>query len=768
MTMLRLLADDAGSQSLREPTGDNASSGCYPTTWKDRLAPLVGDALPLATLDPANLAALVRDLAFALGELYRGTQRQTSVLAAPNDGGASWEIGLERDGDDVLLSLFRQGSSPEVLVSERRLALGVVSATLDGLVTSAIDEAPAGSLRAGLALAHGELGRLARETAAPAVAIRREAVRLESSGRRRLRLRCDILLRCREAESGRGVARADLHSLLFRGRLSAAVGKSRIRLLDAHVFLVAELLLDLAQAAFEARSEGRAILRKSRVAAQSCGIRLDEKGALALLLGDGVMPVVLWHDFVHAALSFGRRLAKRVVLADPAQAANLRLVSFRSQLRELEGRLKGADSAASQLNDMPESYRAFAASDRKPAPATPRSLGKLRFSESWRADVPGIDLSSLALAGDLVMVASRQELAAIDRNSGQLVWRRRSQRAVSIMTPAGLVRLAADGQLTLHQLGDGEPSCELRLGPCAGASTSGAVMHAPGLPRMMLVSEGTRHLAAVDLDAHQVRWRRALRRSARLRIRRAGKLAIVAAGEPALWALDLLSGETVWRYGGRMRYLRGATVDGGELYALSSEVEGRPGMAALERIDPWTGELCWRRALPRRTVVASTALVGSDVVAVMTRDGRHLGVVGFERASGELLFDRGGVCEGSASYLAIDDLLIVNSGRSELVGLDLAGGSLRYRLVFAGARAAGPHDRPRSLQPILRAGALFIPQTEVYVVRPQDGALLGQLPMDLVPDALCVDERCGAYVAEASGYLAAFRALPTLSLVTPA
>ena len=67
---------------------------------------------------------------------------------------------------------------------------------------------------------------------------------------------------------------------------------------------------------------------------------------------------------------------------------------------------------------------------------------------------------------------------------------------------------------------------------------------------------------------------------------------------------------------------------------------------------------------------------------------------------------------------------------------------------------------------MLRSGALFVPQSELYVMRPHDGALLGTIPSDLVPDLVRVDERCGVYVAEQSGHLAAYAALPSLRLLT--
>ena len=68
---------------------------------------------------------------------------------------------------------------------------------------------------------------------------------------------------------------------------------------------------------------------------------------------------------------------------------------------------------------------------------------------------------------------------------------------------------------------------------------------------------------------------------------------------------------------------------------------------------------------------------------------------------------------------------------------------------------------------VLRSGALFVPQSEVHVVRPHDGTILGRVPDDIIPDLLRVGERCDVYVAEESGHLGAYEAGPRLTLVTP-
>jgi hypothetical protein len=111
--------------------------------------------------------------------------------------------------------------------------------------------------------------------------------------------------------------------------------------------------------------------------------------------------------------------------------------------------------------------------------------------------------------------------------------------------------------------------------------------------------------------------------------------------------------------------------------------------------------------------------------------------------------------------MIVDDAVVINSEGGELVAIDAHDGSVRYRHVFSGAEG----DKPRRLEPVLRSGALFVPQSEVHVVRPRDGALLGKVPTDLIPDLLRVDERCDVYVVEESGHLAAFAAAPRLALV---
>ena len=143
--------------------------------------------------------------------------------------------------------------------------------------------------------------------------------------------------------------------------------------------------------------------------------------------------------------------------------------------------------------------------------------------------------------------------------------------------------------------------------------------------------------------------------------------------------------------------------------------------------------------------------------AVMNRDS------GFSRETGESLWTlTPGLAAPATAWLAVDDLVIGNSASGIVVGIDAKTSRTVYARAFPRHVAA---DQPRRLEPVLRSGALFVPQEQVHVLRPRDGELLATLPSDLIPDLLRVDEACNVYVAEESGHLAAFGVAPRLTLV---
>jgi hypothetical protein len=163
--------------------------------------------------------------------------------------------------------------------------------------------------------------------------------------------------------------------------------------------------------------------------------------------------------------------------------------------------------------------------------------------------------------------------------------------------------------------------------------------------------------------------------------------------------------------------------------------------------------------------VEGAPIAGTRAVAVTLRHQNGLALTAFHRETGNAVAARTRVVgPRSTSWLAVDDAFVGNAPNGELVAIDALSGDLRWRQVLGPSPLEA--DVPRRLEPVLRCGALFVPHADVVVVRPRDGAVLGAIsPTEAIPDLLRVDEHCDVYVAEESGHIIAFGALPRLSLV---
>ncbi len=715
------------------------------------------------------LTALI-ELGHAVDALGRG--RRTRATVPLYSAQEAWELGLEADGADVLLTVFRCGPSPEVVAFERRVAFAEIRAgvaealaqsrhhravrglagTLDA-TRRLVDATPGGPFPARARVDHPLGPRPVQDFAFSATVPLR--VGAASS---------------RELDEAR-IERADLHALLAEGPMAAASRGRRVELGPVQVFLLTEQLLALSEEVVEAWELSRPLFRRIAFGAVRLGVRRGPTdGPLAFTVtsphvraerSSVTFPALAPEAFVLATARFARTLADAAVRHDPRQRSNLRLEALRRSARALEQRVAAVHLDAALTNPCPESYRPFAPRPRaRPAADRWAQAGKMRFSPRWVATVPAIDLRGTFLCGDRVIIGAERETACVSSHGGEILWRKPTQRAAAVVTPAGLVRVHADGRTALHELDTGAVRFTVKLEPRAAGSATAAVVHLPGLPRLLVVPEGDRRLTALDLVSGEVRWRFTARRQSQFRLRRAGKLLIVAGGDPTLVALDVVTGDIVWRARGRVPFTGDVAVDHDALFALAG---GRGAPTELVHLDPWTGAIRWTKGLEDRLVPGQEPLLTPTTVVVPARDRRGSGARGLARATGEEQWaHEPGLTSPTTAWLAVDDAVVANSAAGALLCLEACTGEVRFHHVFSRHVDA---DQPRRLEPVLRSGALFVPQHQVHVVRPRDGEVLGVVPSDLIPDLIRVDERCGVYVVEESGHVAAFGAAPRLSLV---
>ncbi|HEX4474920.1 MAG TPA: PQQ-binding-like beta-propeller repeat protein [Polyangiaceae bacterium] len=718
--------------------------------------------------------SLLAETAHAVANLAQGrTERAIVQLYADDD---VWELALERTADDVRVTVFRSGPAPEVAVHERPVAL---AALRSGLLSALSDaEVPANTpdiTKAALIAARSALENHWPPVHRPVSDRVRVAFTTTPRGGLSLGVTADFrrATKSRTPElRGTAVERADLHALLVRGDVSVTVRERTATIPGAYPFLVAERLRELAEEALDAATAGRAIFRRIQLGDFRVGVRRGPgEGPLDVTVSSGygggetksiTFPAIEAADFAGATVGFARRLVETFRAHDFKQERNLRLKCLAGAVDALADRVEEMAEEGSVTNPEPDSYRSFA--PRRGLASSARGAwahgGKMRFVPRWVATVPNVDLKSTFLCGERIVVGASREIACLDRNTGTVLWRAPALRGGSVATPSGIARIEPDGKIVLRDLDTGSIRFSTRIAPRAAGGATGAVVHTPGLPRVLVVAEGDRSITALDLVTGDVRWRHSGRRPAAYKMRRAGKLLLVTGGDSTLAALDVATGDVVWRVRDRSPFSHAMSLDQDSAFVVS----GTPGgTSRLHHIDVWTGEVRFSASFDEAPLAGQAPLVVGDLVAVATRDASGTGVRAFHRKNAAPAWEHApGLLAPLASFLVVDKLVLANSGGGVLLCLDGATGAIRYNHVFSGSAGA---DQPRRLEPVLRSGALFVPQHQVYVVRPRDGDIIGTLPSDLIPDLLRVDEQCSVYTGEESGHLAAFAAAPRLTLV---
>ena len=220
-----------------------------------------------ARLPDVDRASFFCDLARITDDLCERRSHRASVRCHAVEG--PWELGLERVGTELLVSLFRGGPRPEVALFERRVELAAFVAAIG----SALDEL-------------GESGRsrlAASSGAAPAPYSEPATVEVAAEGDSIVRLSAAFGLRPRTAANApeSTVERANLFGLLVRGTLNISIGDRTRGFPETFVFLFAEQLLGVAAEAFDAWEQGRSYNRRTDLAGISLGIRsiAETKGA---------------------------------------------------------------------------------------------------------------------------------------------------------------------------------------------------------------------------------------------------------------------------------------------------------------------------------------------------------------------------------------------------------------------------------------------------------------------------------------------------------
>jgi len=715
---------------------------------------LLGGELDVETPALAELTAAAAALAI-------GAKRKALLPLAT----AAIEYALVRRGDAVLVSCYGTASAPVVYQLDRAVPLRrLLDICAQSMLEMAGQEADPTARQIAIRVAERALATKVKPDPEGLIApTNQRGGELDAPGEHvPLAFGYEAAVYPSSSSTQGRSARADVHALLFEGHLWAFVRGRRLSLVRGPIMLAAHRMVVAVRTIVDSWDSSRPThvrlraggfqiaMRKS--AHQLVSVELSAEGrgdltATSLTIAEAALPI----------LKLAGDLLRSLVASDRGQSRNLRVRGLRQEIRALRREIRARRSADSFVNLDPDRLRIHDSGEPDGAEA-PSALPSLQFDERWRICLEGLDANSVFMCGDRLVIATQTHVVAVSRDDGQVLWARPSQASTTLMAGSVLIRLSADGDVELCNVENGEPYCTTQITPRIGGPPVGLMAGGGSIPPVAVVTEGSHRLVAIDVRTGEPRWRFASRSGGEFRMTKVGRVLLVTCGEEAIHALDIATGEDVWRFAERGCFQFKPLVSNDTVIAAA--VRG-PREGALFAIDLYSGQPRWQRELAGPPTSDPCAAAN---VALVSTAGDEANLSAHCLQTGKSLWETKdpGLGIGGAG-LAFDETWIVNAPFGQLSALDVRSGNVRWSTNLADALA---DEIPRRLEPVLRGGALFVPASSVHVVRPADGKKLSaNVPCDLVPDLMRVDERGWVYVAEESGYLAGYAPKPMLTLV---
>ncbi|QQR90296.1 MAG: PQQ-like beta-propeller repeat protein [Myxococcales bacterium] len=715
---------------------------------------------------PQELPELT-DLASGLMNLAKGLRHKVIVPLA----GSTSEFAFLRRGSEILISHYDTSSVAEVYSLDRPVPFrDLLDACADTLRESALGTNHPTERKVGQRLAHRlkhidivrdvYLNRVPSQRTGATVNDPSEHFPLAFSFEAMIPAGAEPL---REASS-----RADVHATLFTGKLWVHSQGRRYLLTEGPIMPTVQRAVDIVRALLDASETQRPSNIRLRSGSISIGFRLshEQKVALTFMTQEGQTITIPNLDVSGAALPFLRLasiIIRAVIGVDRNQSRNLRISSLRDQVRRLRKTVRTREKVKGFTNPQPDRLRMGMHPDSERPPtvtALPVSRGSVRFQKRWTTEIEGLDAGSTFLCGDRLIIATPRYTIALERDTGEVIWAKPTSFTTAMMTGQTLVRLGLNGEVELCEVEHGDVYARGYIAPRVGGPAQGMLAGGGSLPPVAILTEGQNRICAIDLRTGEPRWRFTSPSGTMFQMTRSGRVLVVVCGDSAVHALDIGSGEVVWRFSQHGRFCLKPHIVGDTAYAVTSEPGGEP--ALLYALDLFSGQMKWQEPLAGSPTAPPYATSTAVTVPFLMNETR--GIVSFDKENGQehwQAVDPGFGHGGSVMH--IDNHLVINSPTGTLSALDMSNGQPKWQHRLSDPTS---DDIPRQLDPVLRGGALFVPSASVYTVRPSDGYLMGELEeCDLVPDFLRVDERSWLYVAEESGYIAAFAPAPALYVV---
>ena len=729
-----------------------------------------------------SIFLLLRDMLARVEELLSGKSSRVGIAFYES----SWELVLVLEGELVLLSFYRAGARPRIEVKDRPLGLKslmrAVVAAGEILIEDLLSISPQMVADPFVSELMGAIERIrtleAEGPAAGSIPVP-SSFTIDYDGRGKgsppLTFGCEVRATSRDLLAAVMTNRSDLYALMGRGTFTLHVGGSAVSLDGLYVFFLIEKLLEAARSLMASIEDYRNLELALSVEDLELEVRYGcAEGTFDLSIRNKatLQPPCVFGKldpalFVDELVKLARSFRRRVIELNPSQRSNLKFEIFNDEIESLVAWRKDIESQPVKKQAPSPLRFEVPASTLPEREERGRSVfsrtKKLMYVRLWEAEVEGIRLDASYLAGDRIVLTGGKDGFAVHRETGEVLWKKKLAEpdALSLMAgEAGILRFDPHGMLRLIDVKDGETVWTTRITPPFGVP-SGTVAGGGRKPRYAVLTSGESSLIGIDLYTGEARWKHRTRRGSSYRFAKFGKLLFMTCSTNAVHCIDVDSGELLWRYCGRHKFMDAPVTSGGAAAVWGREWGERMGRLVL--FDSLTGDELWSAQCEGR--LAASPVFSGGVLCGAFYIGHDLLVKAWKIDGGERVWERDlGAIASFFSWMPIDDRIVMNMAGGMVICLKAEDGTV----VWSKSMGSSSEDVPMNLEPILRGGGLFVPADTTYVFSPSDGTLLHRLEEHSpVPDFLRVDERYSIYVGEVSGYVSAYGVSGHLGVIEP-
>lgn len=748
---------------LRLLRGDERRADLY--AIHDTIEIKAGELALTQRLSEDSIVYILHDLATGLLALLVGERRKLLVQFYEHP----YELAVTLRGEDALLSFYSVSGAKEVIVRDRAVPL----ASLCAQVTTQIERLYAEFLKINPALSEDlflqeliegarTLRRTLSSTKRRSVANKHKEKRAFSrawgaSGDEGFTLsfwldECDGPLRGYQRE-----ITSDLHSLLFSGQIKmCGVGLEYVSHKD-YPFLLLESLVGAANRLLSAIERGEMSPHFVCEWGQEKLFAVVTPEGLELSLPKGRATIAL-SAFVEEIVCNVREMLSLLYKIAPNQRENERLGILTEEVDELEG-LFYELSASAVENQNPTPYRVAAKRAQKPsAPNEEPLLGLRRMGFTQKFSMEAGQLSLLGVAPKVLVVSGEDRLIGFERERGRRLWEiSQPGRAFFVPGPSAIVASQGARWMRLDPM-SGQTLWESRVGG-RDATLEGAPIYIERSGRGRLVGLTTdRRFVCLDATTGRMCFHVNAPRRGTVYFASLGKLLYAATDDGALFAIDVDSGELIFRQKTRRRFLGAPLLVEDLVICASSSAE-----AHLVAFDAYRGDLRWERGVG--VALNAPPLYAEGSLFVASRAERELQLSRILAKDGAVLWACdliSGTNRATTPVIAEDRVFVIDdAGVLRSVSLDK--GSDPQHIDLGTSITSASYLPPA---PKVQRGLLFVAADTLYAVQPQSGQVIGRvIECPAPPEQFYLGHDFEAILATDNDFIASYRLSAQLGLV---